>query len=226
MILKTFGCSHTFGSELTDPSKTSWPILLGKKLNLPVENRGAPGNANEHIIHNAITESPADKQATIIILTSHARRVYWPETELECLKLKPRKNGEKEYRSYYAEPNRVLDSSWQNFLARRKNGEKEWNYGSTRTEVYPLWLKYHYDISAVIKYHRFLFNSCVELLKARGHIVYIFNAGSRIVENEYNSLLFTQMGRQNNFPRGPGKHYLEELHEAWSDHVYEIINEK
>jgi|TARA_B110000263_G_scaffold176439_1_gene154202 hypothetical protein len=207
MILKTFGCSHTFGSELTDPSKTSWPILLGKKLNLPVENWGAPGNANEHIIHSAITESPADKQATIVILTSHARRVYWPETELEWLK-RSGGNGEKEYKSYL--PVEI---------------PKKPDYSETNL-IYPLWLKYHYDKSAMKKYHRFLFNSCIELLKARGHIVYIFNWCIHIVENEYNSLLFMDMGRQNNFPTGPGKHYLEEMQEAWSDHVYKIINEK
>ena len=80
--LKTFGDSHTKGSMLKDPNST-WPVLLGNKLNLPVENYGVKIGSNEEIIHLALSNSPATEKSLIIIMTTFPDRVYWNNTSIE-----------------------------------------------------------------------------------------------------------------------------------------------
>ncbi len=53
--LVTFGCSFTYGSELTDPSSQSWPNRLGVLINKKVVNKAVPGNSNLEILHNILS---------------------------------------------------------------------------------------------------------------------------------------------------------------------------
>jgi len=78
MILKTFGCSHTYGSELRNSTETSWPILLSKKINMPVKNFSRPRSSNEEIIHTATINAPSVEKSLIIFLKTACNRVYWP----------------------------------------------------------------------------------------------------------------------------------------------------
>ena len=39
------------------PAVSAWPVLLSKKLDLPVENHSVRGSSNEQIVHVAITNS-------------------------------------------------------------------------------------------------------------------------------------------------------------------------
>ena len=65
--LIAFGCSFTYGqglpncrignnwSKIADtPSNKSWPFLLGKKLNIPVINKGVPGASNTEILYHIL----------------------------------------------------------------------------------------------------------------------------------------------------------------------------
>ena len=66
--LKAFGCSNTFGAELKSPKKDAWPFVLGKLLDLPVENYGKPGASNEEIIELSIKNSLSNCSSVIVIL--------------------------------------------------------------------------------------------------------------------------------------------------------------
>jgi len=65
------GCSFTSGYGLTD-SKKSWPYLLGKKLNLPVENLAREGMGNEYIF-NSIIDADIKNGLVVVCLTDYNR---------------------------------------------------------------------------------------------------------------------------------------------------------
>jgi len=90
--LKTFGCSNTFGAELVFPKKDAWPFVLGKLLDLPVENYGKCGASNEEIIELAITNSLSNPLSIIVILKTEESRLYWP-INTEFNKIQTKKNS-------------------------------------------------------------------------------------------------------------------------------------
>lgn len=52
--LVAHGCSFTYGCELENPDKSSFPVLLGNKLGYDVDNLAIPGTSNEHIIKDIV----------------------------------------------------------------------------------------------------------------------------------------------------------------------------
>jgi hypothetical protein len=63
MILKSFGCSFIFGTELSDdagpggkPSELTWPALLSQQLGLEHHGRGQGGAGNLRILERVISE--------------------------------------------------------------------------------------------------------------------------------------------------------------------------
>ncbi len=65
MILKSFGCSFIFGTDLHDdgfgngyatPSDHTWPALLAKKLNLNYDCFAKPGSGNLQILERLLNE--------------------------------------------------------------------------------------------------------------------------------------------------------------------------
>jgi hypothetical protein len=80
MILKSFGCSFTFGSDLHDsqkylldenrpvPSQFSWPALLAKNLNGSYECFASPGAGNLKILEKVLTQSANDIGTSIFVI--------------------------------------------------------------------------------------------------------------------------------------------------------------
>lgn len=63
MKLISFGCSHTYGSELPDSlklypgnSNLTWPALVAQKLNLPYSSVAYPGRGNLFIAEQVLNE--------------------------------------------------------------------------------------------------------------------------------------------------------------------------
>ena len=63
MMLKSFGCSFIYGSDLSDdgkgfplasPSKLSWPSLLAQSLNYTYECYARPGSGNLRILEKVL----------------------------------------------------------------------------------------------------------------------------------------------------------------------------
>jgi hypothetical protein len=79
MILKSFGCSFIFGSDLADsrrylehhnqavPSQTTWPALLAINLGASYECFASPGSGNFKILEKVLTQATADENAIFVI---------------------------------------------------------------------------------------------------------------------------------------------------------------
>lgn len=90
--LITFGCSLTYGAGLPDcmhlpsikntllffsnvdnPSKYSWPALLGQHLELEVVNLGQPGASNVEILYNILEFDYRPTDTVIVMWSTYAR---------------------------------------------------------------------------------------------------------------------------------------------------------
>ena len=86
--LVTFGCSHTYGIGLQDPSKEAWPNVLGKLLEKEkTVNKGNPGASIKEIAHTAFNFKflPTD---TVVVLWTHLNR-YCITGKVGCVRLNP-----------------------------------------------------------------------------------------------------------------------------------------
>ena len=72
--LIAFGCSHTYGIGLGDPSKEAWPMVLGDLLEVQkTVNKGNPGASIKEIAHTAFNFKylPTD---IVVFLWTHLNR--------------------------------------------------------------------------------------------------------------------------------------------------------
>ncbi len=78
--LVAFGCSLTYGHGLADcyqengregpnPSVQAWPSLVGKRLGIPIDNRGIPGGSNKEIWHDVMSSKFKEGDAVAILWT-------------------------------------------------------------------------------------------------------------------------------------------------------------
>lgn len=77
MKLKSFGCSFTYGTDLSDcfgpmpgledPSKLTWPALTAANLRLPYECYAWPGIGNFKILCDVINQATLDDPAIFVI---------------------------------------------------------------------------------------------------------------------------------------------------------------
>lgn len=79
MMLKSFGCSFTFGSDLLDcdqhqASQQTWPALLAKDLNYDYECYAQPGIGNLQIYHELLSQLPLSDSDMFIINWTWADR--------------------------------------------------------------------------------------------------------------------------------------------------------
>lgn len=74
MVLKSFGCSFTYGSDLSDcdipdlgPSQSTWPALLAKSLNYEYECHAWPGIGNLQIYSQILEQVPLVNSSIFVI---------------------------------------------------------------------------------------------------------------------------------------------------------------
>lgn len=95
--LVAFGCSITYGHGLEDclddeghpgkfPSEFAWPAVLGKTMNLPVDNRGVAGASNLQILYNVLNYKflPGD---VALLMWSYADRDMIFESQTKVVQL-------------------------------------------------------------------------------------------------------------------------------------------
>ncbi|MEU4711139.1 DUF6071 family protein [Nocardia salmonicida] len=89
-LLVTNGCSCTRGEELHDPSETSWPALLARRLDLDLVNLARDGSSNRRIVRSTVMSLPRLLEqarvlpADIIVLicwTQLSRHEYYSDVE-------------------------------------------------------------------------------------------------------------------------------------------------
>ena len=81
MNLYTFGDSFTYGEELENPKKHSWPALVANRLGSKLSNYSLPGCGNEYIVKRAMraaTET-GEQKLFIIAWTSCGRMEFADE---------------------------------------------------------------------------------------------------------------------------------------------------
>jgi len=76
-ILKSFGCSFIFGSELLDsdidsvictPSQHTWPALVAKHLDFEYECYASPGSGNLQILERLLNQLPTITSSDVVII--------------------------------------------------------------------------------------------------------------------------------------------------------------
>lgn len=77
MVLKSFGCSFIFGTDLRDdgrsgpyptPSQLTWPALLAKELGYQYVCYAYPGSGNLRILENVISQSAASNEKDLFVI--------------------------------------------------------------------------------------------------------------------------------------------------------------
>jgi hypothetical protein len=76
MILKSFGCSFIFGTDLADDgrngpyargSKLTWPALLAQELGYTYQTHARPGSGNLQILERMLNQCNIDESAVFVI---------------------------------------------------------------------------------------------------------------------------------------------------------------
>jgi hypothetical protein len=98
MILKSFGCSFIFGSDLDDaiclpgttiPSEKTWPAHLAQYLNYSYKSYAWPGSGNLQILETVLNQASISDHADLFVIgwtwidrfsydpTHHAENSWW-----------------------------------------------------------------------------------------------------------------------------------------------------
>jgi hypothetical protein len=117
MKLKSFGCSFTYGSDLSDcsipenafnipgdfgPSQYTWPALLAKSLNYEYECYAQPGVGNLHIYYNLLNHvNRTDSDLIVVNWTWLDRFDFLDPMENETWNTLRPTGQEKEHQLYY-----------------------------------------------------------------------------------------------------------------------------
>lgn len=71
----SYGCSYTEGLGLHDMENSSWPALIAKHLNVPLDNRAKRGISNDSILRRILETDVNDfEDALVLILWTHTDR--------------------------------------------------------------------------------------------------------------------------------------------------------
>jgi hypothetical protein len=87
-MVKSFGCSFIFGSDLADdgrnsraptPSQHTWPALVAKHLGMPYECHARPGSGNLQILERVLNQVPTASDSDLFVIgwTWIDRFDYW-----------------------------------------------------------------------------------------------------------------------------------------------------
>jgi hypothetical protein len=111
MILKSFGCSFIFGTDLNDdgPSQQTWPALIAKKQNYEYQCYALPGIGNLRILETIIEQSLKNDPSLFVINWSWIDRFDF----ITC-----------------------VDDSWKTLLPSNSISESEYYYKNLHSQYY------------------------------------------------------------------------------------------
>jgi len=111
--LVAFGCSHTEGEGVQDPSTQSWPAYLAKYLGVQCVNQGKGGASNKFIQHAVHTFNFQPDDVVVILWTYPARfDIFESSTELHYSMLPTKKSRLNSiwYENFYTDYNASFES--------------------------------------------------------------------------------------------------------------------
>jgi hypothetical protein len=98
MIVKSFGCSFVYGSELADdtcpqpgskPSRLTWPCILANKLSYNYQCYAVPASGNLRIADRVLTELATSTDSLFVIKWSWIDRFDWTSPHNEWRSITP-----------------------------------------------------------------------------------------------------------------------------------------
>ena len=98
MMLKSFGCSFIFGSDLSDdgqtvtyatPSKLTWPALMAKKIGLNYACYARPGSGNLRILESVLSHAATGEKDLFVIGWTWIDRFDYTTTQDEWKTILP-----------------------------------------------------------------------------------------------------------------------------------------
>jgi len=111
--LIAFGCSHTEGEGVQDPSTQSWPAYLARYLGVECVNLGKGGASNKFIQHAVHTFNFQPDDIVVILWTYPVRfNIFKSPTELLCsmLPMKRSRLNSIWYENFYTDYNASFES--------------------------------------------------------------------------------------------------------------------
>jgi hypothetical protein len=72
--ISCFGCSFTWGAELTDRDSQSWPAVLATQLGVEVNNYGVCGSSNQAIARNLMTHLIDNTPELVVVMWTYPAR--------------------------------------------------------------------------------------------------------------------------------------------------------
>lgn len=229
------GCSFTHGDELVNPYTSSWPILLGKKLNWDVNNDAVSGGTNQRTLYRTIKNLENNYNLYIIAWTTYSRFTFY----------KSDNNFEVNFNSHLKHATYGSDKFF-----------KEWGFTLYKVwfnELYALklWLQQIISLQAILADKNYLmintfennlnawsikdslFKSAVKNLIAFNYMndEQIFAEQQEIqyylklidVTKFYGWGIFYIQSLINQFPVGPNGHFLEQGHEELANLISEYV---
>jgi hypothetical protein len=109
MILKSFGCSFIFGTDLQDSgqsdpefSRLTWPALIAKEIGIEHVCYARPGIGNLHILERVLTQAASGKKDLFVIGWTWIDRFDYTDTQDEWQTILPIDNTA-QAKNYYKE---------------------------------------------------------------------------------------------------------------------------
>jgi len=202
MLLYTNGCSFTYGDDLKNPIRDSWPTLLSKKYNMSLKNDATSGCDNLFIYLTTLdfvlsNTQIHDKLFIIIGWTSFKRIQYYENKKINFFVC---------YQNYH----NILKPYLENIFLYNE-------------QLYYILLSQILE-SFKIKY--LFFNSLVSSFsKKYKYISSDYNLFFK-KNNFLKNINFFRFVEQNNLPFSKTYHPLEKAHYEWAEYLYDYIRKK
>jgi len=100
-MIYCIGDSFTYGDELTDPTQSAWPVLLGQLLDRPMINLGRSGSGTNRVVKRSMDCVYANDAELIVVAWPNFARIEfcdpygifdaWPGQNTDHLALQERK---------------------------------------------------------------------------------------------------------------------------------------
>jgi len=215
MILYTVGDSFTYGDELSNPKKDSWPAVLSSKLGMFLTNEGRSGIGNEFIVKKTIQAIPKYKPNLVIIAWTSCGRVEFSD----------------QYGAYDIWPgcnSRTFSEDRSGKLEYRHELIKYISKHNNDVHEYRRWLRQVILLQSFLQNHSIDYIMCTVFDNQQR-----FDKYYRENQGYYELIDHTKfVGWPNDgmvewaygTPQGPGGHPLEEGHRKIAEKIYEACN--
>jgi hypothetical protein len=215
MILKSFGCSFIFGSDLSDDGRYgghatyslySWPAVLSRKLELKYSCYARPGSGNLRILERVLTQAACNEKDLFIIGWSYIDRFDYTDHSDTWETVLPGNNTDQS-RSYY-----------RDFHSQFKDKLTSLVYIKTAIDVLS-----DKQIPFVMTYMDPL------LFEKEWHTTpAVTDLQDQILPymNTFNGQTFLEWSYDNDFEISSNKHPLEPAHRAAADLLLPMVREK